>query len=73
MAVGDAENAIKAWSEMISNNIHAYLRREEAVAQRAAGAVWVLLLAGVALLASACATPVGVTRVDTSTAYRTPV
>ena len=30
----------------------------------------VLMLAGVALLASACATPVGVTRVDTSTAYR---
>ena len=30
----------------------------------------ILLLAGVALLASACATPVGVTRVDTSTAYR---
>ena len=32
--------------------------------------MWVLVLAGVALLASACATPVGVTRVDTSTAYR---
>ena len=33
-------------------------------------AVWAPVLAGVALLASACATPVGVTRVDTSTAYR---
>ncbi len=32
--------------------------------------MWVLLLAGVVLLVSACATPVGVTRVDTSTAYR---
>jgi triacylglycerol esterase/lipase EstA (alpha/beta hydrolase family) len=32
--------------------------------------VWVRLLAGVALLVAGCATPVGVTRVDTSTAYR---
>ena len=34
------------------------------------GAVWVAVLAGLAMLASGCATPVGVTRVDTSTAYR---
>ncbi len=29
--------------------------------------MWILVLAGAALLVSACATPVGVTRVDTST------
>jgi pimeloyl-ACP methyl ester carboxylesterase len=32
--------------------------------------MWPLVLAGVALVASACATPVGVTRLDTSAAYR---
>ena len=47
-----------------------HLGREEAIARRKVGPMWVLLLAGVALLASACATPVGVTRVDTSAAYR---